>query len=122
MINTKPLEWSIQHTPAAGVKATITQAASAGVKHVCTAISVVLVGGAAVESGPVNVYLRDGASGAGTILWGATLRAPTANSVPISLTGLNIPGTAGNAMTLEFAAASPATTLESVALAGYDTT
>jgi len=122
MIDTKPLEWSIQHTPAAGVQATITRAASAGVKHVATAISVVLVGGAAGETGPVYVYLRDGASGLGTILWGATLRAPTANSVPISLTGLNIPGTAGNAMTLEFAFAPAATTLESVALTGYETT
>jgi hypothetical protein len=38
------------------------------------------------------------------------------------LSGLNIVGTAGNAMTLEFLAAAGANTLESVALTGYDAT
>jgi len=44
----------------------------------------------------------------------------TGNETGVSLSNLNIVGTAATAMTLEFAAAGGASTFESVALTGYD--
>lgn len=119
-----PGEWSINHTPALNTQATITRAAgAAGVRHVCRSISATLIGLAASVEATVLVNLRDGATGAGTILWSTRLlvTGTTGSETGISISGLNILGSAATAMTLEFAAAGGANTFESVALTGYDT-
>lgn len=122
-LNSSPGEWSINHTPAANTQATISRAAGgAGVRHVCKSITATLIGLAAAAEATVLVNLRDGATGAGTILWSARLlvQGTTGNETGIALSGLNIVGSAATAMTLEFSAAGGADTFESVAITGYD--
>ena len=124
MLCAAPGEWSINHTPAANTQATITRAAgAAGVRHVCRSISATLIGLAASAEATVLVNLRDGATGAGTILrsWRLLVVGGTASEVGVELSGLNILGSAATAMTIEFAAAAGADTFETVALSGYDT-
>lgn len=119
--------WSINHIPAAATQATISRAAgAAGIKHVCTSIHAKLRTATAATASAVQVNLRDGATGAGTILWATTLNINTNVATvggvlndEITLTGLNIVGTAATAMTLEFAGAGAANTFEDVAMTGY---
>jgi hypothetical protein len=119
--------WSITHTPTTNTQATITRAAgAAGVRHVCTSISCALSAPATATSGVVQINLRDGATGAGTILWSNTLQVGGATSISAGLagfaiSGLSITGSAATAMTLEFSAAGGANTSESVSMTGYDT-
>lgn len=123
-LSANPGEWSINHTPAANTQATITRAAgAAGVRHICRSISATLIGLAAAAEATVLVNLRDGATGAGTILrsWRFLVIGGVGSQVGVELSGLNIFGTAATAMTLEFAAAGGANTFETVALSGYDT-
>jgi hypothetical protein len=116
--------WSVTHAPAAGVQATATRAAgTAGVRHVCTGVSIVVSGGPVAPAAQTLTFnLRDGASGAGTILasWTVGVEAVAGKTVPIPIPPLAIPGTAATAMTLEGSAAPGANTLESVVLTGYD--
>lgn len=115
---TGPGEWAIEHTPAANTQATISRAAVASQRHVCKGFTVTLSAVAAIAA-PLVVVLRDGASGAGTILWSSKLMAPAGQVVTISRDNLNIVGSVNTAMTLEFAAAPGATNFENVALNGY---
>lgn len=123
-IVTAPGEWAVNHTPAANTQATISQAAGgAGVRHVCKSITVSLIGLAAAAETTVLVNLRDGATGAGTILWSTRLlvTGTVGSEVAIALPNLNIVGSANTAMTLEFAAAGGASTFETVAMTGFST-
>jgi len=120
-----PGQWSINHVPAAATQATITRAAGgAGVRHVCCSIDAALVLPATANQAAITLNLRDGATGAGTILWSRRFGIGAANAADaqqeVSLSGLKIFGTANTAMTLEFSAAGAATTLQSVALTGHD--
>lgn len=117
----KPDEWSVQHTPAAATQATISKAAVTGARHVCKGITATIAAGA-TASGIVNAVLRDGATGAGTILWSGKLVAPIGVGVSIALSDLNIVGTKGTAMTFEFVGAGAAATEETVAMNGYTET
>src|SRR5690242_9481224 len=67
--------WSVVHAPAANNQATASKAAgAAGVRHVCTGITATLAAGASAPTAVnVNVAVRDGATGAGTVLWQAVL-------------------------------------------------
>lgn len=116
--------WSINHTPAANTQATISRAAVASQRHVCTSITARLTAAIATTSGAVTLNLRDGATGAGTILWSQSLQVGGAASITvetdkIEISGLSIFGSVNTAMTLEFSAAGGASTVESVALTGY---
>lgn len=114
--------WSIQNDPAVNVQATITRAAGgAFLRNICTSISAHLSSGA-TASGLVKVYLRDGAAGAGAILWSGNLTVPVAGNAKVILSGLSIVGSLNTAMTLEFSAAGGLTTQENVSLTGYDAT
>lgn len=118
-LSANPGEWAIEHRPAVSTQATITRAAgAAGVRHVCRSINASLVAVAAQTI--IDVLLRDGATGAGAVLWSTRVSAPAGGNVQISLTGLNIVGSAATAMTLEFSGAPVATNFEGVALTGYD--
>lgn len=115
--------WSVAHAPAANTIATVTRAAAAGVQHVCRVIHATLVAGTTAPAAiSVDVVLRDGVTGVGAILWQTTLAIPAAISAVdrVNLPGLDIAGTTGNAMTLEFTAAGGVNTLERLALAGYE--
>jgi hypothetical protein len=119
-------DWTQVHFPASNTQATTSKSAgAAGVRHVCTGITVVLAGGTtAPAAAQLNVALRDGASGAGTILWQAVITLPAIAGAMngIALSGLHIRGTAATAMTLEFSAAGGANTFESVSMTGVDIT
>jgi len=116
-----PGNWAITHAPAAATQATITRAAGgAGTRHVATSISFSMVSNAAREFH--DIRLRDGASGAGTILWSMRIGTPIGGETLITIGGLNIVGSDNTAMTLEFDAAGGAGSLEGVSLTGYDAT
>ena len=117
-----PGQWAVTSAPAVNTQATISQAAGgAGVRNVAQALAVTLAndGTGSVQAG-LLFNLRDGATGAGTILWSITLSViATAGAFSgLSVSGLNIPGTANTAMTLESASAPGAHTAASVSLAG----
>ena len=114
--------FSVLHTPAAGSQATITQAAAGtGVKNVVEGVcygysATTALGGITT----VTINLRDGATGAGTILksWQYTLPAAVLPSYAQCLSGLHIQGTANTATTIEFSA-SVGNLMEFVSMDGY---
>jgi hypothetical protein len=118
---TGPGNWTLVSAPATGVQATATKAAgAAGVRHVLTSIHAEI--NATAAQAPLSVVVRDGASGAGTIIWQARLSAqvtPFADS-RVELSGLNLIGSAATAMTVEFTAAGVGTTFETLSATGYD--
>lgn len=114
-------DWSINNDPAAATQATVTRAAgAAGVRHICTSIFASFSAGATAGAA-VKVYLRDGLTGAGAILWSGSLAVPIGGTENIAVSDLSIVGATATAMTLEFAAAGALTTLQNVSLTGYDT-
>jgi len=113
--------FAIQHEPAANVQGTITRAAAgAGIKNVCTSVTAAMSATGVATAAQVFVRVRDGTTGAGTILWTCTLAvsATAGTTDKVSLGGLWIEGTANTAMTLEFSAAGGANTIQSVSLTG----
>lgn len=118
--------WELDEAPAANTQATETKAAgAAGVRHVATGIQCTLASnGTAPTAIELNVVLRDGAAGVGTIIWEISLSIPNTAGVVngIALTGLWIVGTAATAMTLEFTAAGGAQTFEAVNIQGTSIT
>ncbi len=111
--------WSVTNTPGLAAQATASQAAGAvGVRHVATTVTACLAAGAAAQT-PVVVNLRDGATGAGTVLRSWAISAPVNDSHCVDLSGLAMIGTAATAMTIEFAAAGVAGSQETVTLTGY---
>jgi len=113
--------WAVFHQPVAATQATISKAAGGTtVKHVATSLTVCI---SAVAAQPDIIFnLRDGATGAGTIVWTARLAAPTVgDSKCVVSPPLYIVGSSNTAMTLESAAAPAATNFATVSLSGYDT-
>lgn len=117
---TSPGEWTLTNAPAAATAATATRAAVAGVRHILKSVQASLQAVAA-QATPVTFVVRDGATGVGTILWQDKVLAPIGFNDSISVSGLNIAGTTGNAMTVEFTAAPAATNFVTVSATGYDT-
>ena len=122
---TAPGDKMVTNAPAVNTQATASVAAgAAGVRHVCTSISFCLsqdATGGTPFTGIVN--LRDGATGAGTILgtWTIAVQTAACSFSGFSLGGLNIFGTAATAMTLEFTSTAPgAHTLESCTFTYHD--
>lgn len=115
-----PGEWAVNSEPAVSVQASATRAAgAAGVRHVCRSLHFSL--NAVVAQ--VNIYcrVRDGASGAGTILWSQCVALPAAGLYNVVLSGLNIIGSAATAMTFEWSAAPAATNFQTAGGTGYST-
>lgn len=113
----KASEWTATGEPAAATQATATRAAGgAGVVHVCTGLTVCLAAGA-TAAGPIKVRVLDGAA----TLWVGAMSAPVQGVGVIALDGLALVGTANTAMTLQFDAAGPAASQETVTLHGYST-
>lgn len=116
-----PDEWAVQHTPAAATQATISKAATSVARHVCRGFTATIAA-VGTASGIVTAVLRDGATGAGTILWSGKINVPIGGSASITREGLNIVGTKNTAMTFEFTGAGAAATEQTVALNGYTET
>lgn len=117
---TSPGQWAVGHTPAAATQATITRAAVAATRHVCTGISGSISTGATAQAVAAILVLRDGATGAGTILWTKQVILPANAVFSVDISGLNIVGSVNTAMTLEWTAAGVAGSFESVSLSGSD--
>jgi hypothetical protein len=120
-----PGMWTVLSTPSISTQATASKTAgSAGVIYVATAVSATVAVGASAwtPTAPVLLNLRNGATGAGTIIgsWYVTCPAAVGSCTTFTLSGLSIPGSAATAMTLEFAAASTLV-YQSVTLQGYTT-
>lgn len=114
-----PGNWTLTSAPAVNTVATATRAAgAAGVRHVLTSICADLNCVSAVTV-PLVLVVRDGATGAGTILWQRRLTGTAGTTTKIEMTGLNIVGTAATAMTVEFTAAPALTDFETVSATGY---
>src|SRR5258706_10856728 len=105
-------DWSVTSNPGVGAQATASRPASpapAGgqdAKHVCTSVSATLVAAAATAA-QATLNLRDGATGAGTILGSWVLSVPgvIGSCIVFSIDSLEIIGSPNTAMKLEFAAA-----------------
>jgi hypothetical protein len=110
--------WAVQHTPAAATAATISVAATNQLRHVATSVTACIT--ATAVQGPVIVNLRDGATGAGTILWTTRLASQTAGTVNCQSVAGYWKGSNNVAMTLETASAPAATNLATVSMSGYD--
>lgn len=114
--------WSAVHAPAVNVLASASRAAAgAGLVNVCRSITATVAAGAAPAAVQLDVVLRDGATGAGAIIWqGAlALQGVAGASDKLHASGLYIPGSPNTAMTLEFTAAGGLNTFERVTLGGF---
>jgi hypothetical protein len=112
--------WSITNSANAGTPSASKASGGGSVRHVAVCVSV-SVAAAATAQPAVQVNLRDGGTGAGTIVRSWQFAAPANDSAQIDLCGLNITGSAATAMTIEFAGATAANTQASVNLSGYST-
>ena len=121
--------WSITNASAVNALATATKAAGgAGVKHVCTGIQVHAwnnaTGSASAATG-YNFAVRDGATGAGTILWQGNLSfaaAPLNAGEGFAITfPTPLVGTANTAMCVECISTALTNTGSVVNAQGYDT-
>lgn len=120
MLVTQPGNWSQNNTPGINIQGTTTRAAgAAGVRHICTSIHATLAMDAASVPGFLLVNLRDGISGAGTILWSAVVIGTIGETFQIELSSLSIVGSAATAMTLEWNGGGGVNSRESVAITGY---
>lgn len=121
-ISEKSSRWAVIHNPSAGTQASASIAAESSVRHVVDCVS---FSGAATtnpSATALTINLRDGATGAGTIIWTyqVVALAATGNLVPAhSICGLNLVGTTNTAMTFEFSALL-ANLIESVSISGYN--
>lgn len=118
--------WVVNHSPAAGTQAVASiavggTAGTAGVRHVADCVSYTLAASTAPAATTLTLNLRNGATGAGSVIWSKSLAAPAATGVHVdgNLCGLNLLGSVNTAMTLEFSAGL-ANELESVSLTGFD--
>lgn len=127
-VSTNPRMASQQNQPAAAAQPTTSLAAQAGgsmpagitanSRWVCTQITCTIAAAGTVQP-PLIFNLRDGASGAGTILWSGALSAPVNQCASLAMTDLSIRGSANTAMTLEAAAATATAVQGTVAISAY---
>lgn len=111
LLTLTPGEWGVFSAPAVGNQATATRAAFGGGTHVARRVSFGFSSSAALAGiTTITFNLRDGISGAGTILASWQFALPAAIIAPYSVSyELNLPSIAGTftAMTLEQAAIGP---------------
>ena len=97
--------WSISNRANAGSAASASQAAPASASAVGqqTRLRSLQCRLSGVAAGTDQLVIRDGASGTGTIIWQADLSVGANGlSDQLSLTGLDIRASLGNALTVEF--------------------
>lgn len=121
-VHEKGSRWSVISNPAAGSQATASISGEANVQHVADCISFSAASTTAPALTALTVNLRDGATGAGTVIW--TFQVVISNATgqnvnPHTFCGLNLMGSTATAMTLEFSA-SLANLIQSVSLSGFN--
>jgi hypothetical protein len=121
----KSSRWTVVSFPASGSQGTASLAAEAGVRHVIDCVSFAGDSSAAVTAAAGNVAIRDGATGAGTVIWQAAIAHLVAAGAGVqtiaasSVCGLNLVGTTNTAMTAEFNAGVTGE-VQSVSISGYN--
>lgn len=113
--------WAISNVAAANTAATVSKAAgSAAQRHVCTGFQVTMSSLGAPTPEVIVFQIRDGATGAGTVIWSGSISLPAVagTSTSCGLTGLWLVGTAATAMTIETAQGGGANDYISVNLQG----
>lgn len=101
----KGSRWVVNSAPAAGSQATASIAAEASVRHVLDTLCFSSGSAVAPVLTSLQVNVRDGATGAGTILMSFEVEIPAAtgqDTPPICINGLNLVGTTNTAMTVEW--------------------
>jgi hypothetical protein len=115
--------WSVFSSPATGSQATASRASGGGgVRHVADCITFSGSSVLAPALSFLTLNLRDGATGAGTILLQYAITVDAAvgqNILPFSFCGLGMIGSAATAMTLEFSAG-VTNVAQTLTLTGYD--
>ena len=126
MFESGPSHWTVVSVPAAGSQGSASIAAEAAVRHVADCISWSAdSSGGAVTAAAGTLVIRDGATGAGTIIWElatAHLVAAAAGVqtiAPGNICGLRLVGTTNTAMTAEFNAG-VTNEVQAVTLLGYN--
>lgn len=122
LLSEKGGRWAVISSPAVSTQATASIAAEASVKHVADCVS--FSGGSTTAPAltALTINLRNGATGAGTVIWTHTVIVSAAtgqNVAPFTACGLNLAGTANTAMTLEFSALLT-NLFESVSISGFN--
>lgn len=113
--------WSIKNRAAANTAATVSKAAGTSAeRHVCTGFMVTFASLGAPTPEIIGIQIRDGATGAGTIIWEGSISLPAVagESKWVGLSGLWLVGTAATAMTIETDAGGGANDYLSVSLSG----
>jgi hypothetical protein len=114
-----PAQWSARSVQTAST-CSVSVAASVTTRHCSTGVTACI--GATAAQPSVFVQFRDGATGAGTVIWSGLLIGTIGNGMCVShnFEGA-LCGTLNTAMTLELSAATAATNTCSAAFEGYDT-
>jgi hypothetical protein len=121
----KSSRWTVVSFPAANSQGTASIAAEAGVRHVVDCVSFGADAGAAVTAAAGNFAVRDGATGAGTVIWQIAVAhlvaagAGIQTIAPQSFCGLNLVGTTNTAMTAELNAGVTGE-VQSVSISGFN--
>lgn len=105
-------------SPAINTQASASRAAATGVTHIATSCSGSITTTAAQTA--ITLNLRDGATGAGTVLWSETIICAISTPCVLTSPPMNIPGTAGNALTCEWSGIPASGNAESATLVSYD--
>jgi hypothetical protein len=101
LVVSRPGEWTLASAPAAATAATATRAAGTlDTRHVLRSFTADL-NAVNAQAAPVEFVVRDGLTGAGTILWRRRLIALAGDTRSIEIGGLNIIGSPNTAMTVE---------------------
>ncbi len=113
-----PDEWTITAEPADATQATVSKGLVAGQRHHCTGFLWTLEG-AGANTAEVHFVIRDSTTGAGNFLWRGKLLNLANTSVHIGMSGLNIVGVVGQALTVETVAAPAANSSVTVSMSGW---
>lgn len=110
--------WSLTNKPTISTQASATQApptnaATTGLVLRLRSLQVSMASSGSLQ-GPIDVYIRDGQQGSGTIIWQSTLTALTNTFAGIFLTGLDIRSSVGSSIAVEFSAAGVANVQQTV--------
>jgi hypothetical protein len=110
LVTEKGPRFGVTNSPGAGNAAVATIAANATGRHVADCVGWSVVSTGAVTATDISIVLRDGATGAGTILRTFQVAVNVAAATGIQVVpiyefcGLNLVGTTNTAMTLEMSA------------------
>ena len=114
--------WQINNYPSTATAASASIAAPASAKAVgqitrLRSLQATVACGATAQT-PIELVVRDGASGTGTVIASFALAAPADGFASLQQTPLDLRASLGNALTVEFAAANVAASQSAVSAQG----